>query len=238
MIATPVATAEMMAQRSATDRAGKTSRSELTPTNTTAGSPLSTSPRLPPSCSTSAGPSGCSPEMVRSSSTGSAASPGASGTGGAQLVGRVVDGRPAVLVRQPAAGDERAAGLDAADPPAPQPDQRDGAGAVVQLRLERRHAGARPQHHRAQLAGDADRRPHGAPGHMGRSARGPLRLQLATVQLLLVGGEPREGATEPAGLLVDCGHAIRVRARQGPQRPQRVSVISGPRSGISRPAAS
>src|SRR3954452_5558032 len=198
MMTTPLAIAEMIAKRRATDRAANTSTSELTPTNTTAGRPLSTSPRLPPSCSTSAGPSGCSPEMVRWSSTGSAASPGASGTGGAQLVGRGVDGRPGARVRHPAAGDERAAGLDAADPPAPQPDQRDGAGALVQLRLERRHAGARPQHHRAQLAGDTDRRPHGAPGHMGRSGRGRLRLQLATVQLLLVGGEPREGATEPA----------------------------------------
>src|SRR4051812_9975857 len=171
MMTTPLAIAEMIAKRRATDRAANTSTSELTATNTTAGRPLSTRPRLPPSCSTSAGPSGCSPEMVRSSSIGSAASSGGSATGSAQLVRRVVDRRAAVLVGQPTTRDQGAAGLDAADPPTPQPDQRDGAGAVVQLGLERRYAGARAEHHGPQLTGDADRRADRAPSDVRRAGR-------------------------------------------------------------------
>src|SRR3954469_7120297 len=116
-------------------------------TKTVAGRALSNRPRPPPSASTN---------VVAETSPRGSLLTSSSGTGRTQLVRRVVDRGPTVLPRQPPVDDDGTSRVDAADPPAAEPDQRDGAGAVVQLGLERWHASARTQHDRTQRPGDAD----------------------------------------------------------------------------------
>src|SRR4051812_17619806 len=108
-------------------------------TKTVAGRALSNRPRPPPSASTKV-VADTSPRSARGVSSSGASS---SGTGRTQLVRRVVDRRPTVLSGQPTVDDDVAAGVDAADPPATEPDQRDGAGAVVQLCFKGGNTGAR-----------------------------------------------------------------------------------------------
>src|SRR3954464_11364571 len=74
-------------------------------TKTVAGTALSKMPRPPPSAST----------KVVAETSRPCPAPSASGTGGAQLVRRVVDRLAAVLAGQPTTRDELAARVDAAD---------------------------------------------------------------------------------------------------------------------------
>src|SRR4051794_6451753 len=188
-------------------------------TKTVAGRALSNRPRPPPSASTN---------VVAETSPRGSLLTSSSGTGRTQLVRRVVDRGPTVLPGQSPVDDDGAARVDAADPPAAEPDQRDGAGSVVQLCFERRDTGARTQHDGPQRAGDTDRSTDRALRDVGRAGRGCLDSELPALELLLVGSQPRQRSPEATRLLLDLGHTTSV--------GQRVSVISGPRSGIDSPA--
>src|SRR5829696_5737340 len=117
---------------------------------------------------------------------------------GAQLVPGVVDDALAVEGGEPAAGGERAPRLDARDAPAAQPDQRHGAGAVEELRLERRHGLPRGVDHRLQPPG------HRHDGTLAagaeRLAAGARRLgaQFLGIDRLLVGGQSLKSPRQPA----------------------------------------
>src|SRR5690242_4636167 len=88
--------------------------------NTTAGTPESMRPFQPPKSWTK-----CLTERSCSGAD--------SATDRPQLVGRVVDRDLAVVLGEAAAGHQRATGVDPPDPASTEPDERDGAGAVVQL---------------------------------------------------------------------------------------------------------
>src|SRR5688572_21521151 len=205
MTSSPVATAAISAACSAWSRSFViASTTAMTKTKTTAGRPLSTRPRLPPSASTSA------VRSTRSAGTVTASSCWASGNGRTQLVRGVVDRRSTAELREPTARDQRAAGLDAPDAPAAEPDQRDAARPVVQLGLERRGAGARAQRDGAQRPGDADRLALAAGRHGGGAGLLGLLLELAAGELVVVQRQPGEGAPE-ASLLGVHGHRLSVR---------------------------
>src|SRR3954452_21562354 len=133
---------------------------------------------------------GASPRALSTSSEGSAR---------AELVPGVVDDPLAVEGGEPATGGERAAGLDAGDPAAAEPDQGDRPGAVEELGLQGGDGLARGVDHRLQPAG------HGhqgslATGHQRLAAgTGRLRAELLRVDRLVVRGQPLQGARQPAG---------------------------------------
>src|SRR4051812_30799909 len=194
----------------------------------TVGREASTMPRQPPSCSSTrwrskvsgasadspsesgavgAGPSTRSPGALIAHSPGPsvagsiprAVSMSSSGSAGAELVPGVVDDPLAVEGGEPATGGERAAGLDAGDPAAAEPDQGDRPGAVEELGLQGGDGLARGVDHRLQPAG------HGhqgslATGHQRLAAgTGRLRAELLRVDRLVVRGQPLQGARQPAG---------------------------------------
>src|SRR3954447_1903110 len=133
---------------------------------------------------------GASPRALSTSSEGSAR---------AELVPGVVDDPLAVEGGEPATGGQRAAGLDAGDPAAAEPDQGDRPGAVEELGLQGGDGLARGVDHRLQPAG------HGhqgslATGHQRLAAgTGRLRAELLRVDRLVVRGQPLQGARQPAG---------------------------------------
>src|SRR4051794_27744332 len=207
--------------------------------NAMVGSDASSMPRQPPSCSrtrwrskvgdVAAGSSSCASSTLRSPSpvTGGRPAPGA------QLVPGVVDDLPAVERGEAPAGRHRAPRLDARDPPAAQPDERDRARTVEQLRLERRHRLPRGVDDRLQPAGHGDDLALAAHAH--RLAAGARRLgaELLRVDLVVVGGQALQLPGEPPARLRLCHGSSVIRLTRSVRRSpsQSCTIRHGSPSG-------
>src|SRR3954454_5323785 len=119
-----------------------------TTVNAIVGTAASSIPRTPPSASESCLRTTCSTVCVVASVTDGSPRP--------QLVARVVHHPLVVLDADAALDPQDASGSDASDAPPSEPHHADRARAVVQLRLEGRHAPARTQRDGLQRALDHD----------------------------------------------------------------------------------
>src|SRR3954468_19258947 len=133
---------------------------------------------------------GASPLALSTSSDGSA---------GAEFVPGVVDDPLAVEGGEPAAGSEGAAGLDAGDTPPAEPDQGDRPGTVEEFGLQRGNGLARGVDHRLQAAGHGDDGALAARDQGLAAGAGRLGAELLRIDGLVIGGEPLQGARQPAG---------------------------------------
>src|SRR3954452_5916827 len=202
--------------------------SELATMKAIVGRLASTMPRQTPSCSMTrwrsnvrgapacapvgsgaagAGPSGRSPGALIAVSPGTsvagvsplALSTSSDGSAGAEFVPGVVDDPLAVEGGEPAAGSEGAAGLDARDPPPAEPDQGDRPGTVEEFGLQRGNGLARGVDHRLQAAGHGDDGALAARDQGLAAGAGRLGAELLRIDGLVIGGEPLQGARQPAG---------------------------------------
>src|SRR3954451_3274048 len=154
--------------------------------NTVMGRIDSASPRGPPivACSEN-----CSAMACRSPPGSCSRGAGRSGVSSGmrlrhQFVSGVEDGALAVVLGDHALDAQPAPGLDAGDVPAPEPDDVEAAGAVVQLGLQGGDAGAGAQRHRPEGAADG-RGPAQRQGGDRRAAR-PGREHLLVLGVPLV----------------------------------------------------
>src|SRR3954449_8603176 len=201
--------------------------SELATMKAIVGRLASTMPRQPPSCSMTrwrsnvrgaacapvgsgaagAGPSGRSPGALIAVSPGTsvagasplALSTSSDGSAGAEFVPGVVDDPLAVEGGEPAAGSEGAAGLDAGDTPPAEPDQGDRPGTVEEFGLQSGNGLARGVDHRLQAAGHGDDGALAARDQGLAAGAGRLGAELLRIDGLVIGGEPLQGARQPAG---------------------------------------
>src|SRR5450830_292391 len=204
-----------------------------TTTNTRPGSADSTSPRAPPIASVKENSSPAIIRTPRAPASGATGPTGSTGSGcvsstssltgsGSQLVARVEDGRAARDVADEPVHAQAPPGIDAGDRTTTEPDQVEGAAAVVELGLERGHPLAWAQRDGPQHAGDAHSMPVAHLVHRDAAHR-LLRLGALFRSLDL-------------GLGLD-------RPVQDLAQAHRISVISGPRvmgsnDGVDGSAAS